>query len=103
MRDFYIVGKKNLEVEIPNSPEWPKIIGYCYERKDFIFIEGNGYGFNGIILPEINAGEPRWNDLFDILNAKWFLSLIKDKPDLDKASVEAQINLNLGFIEIIKS
>ncbi|WP_339523610.1 hypothetical protein [Pseudomonas sp. EL_65y_Pfl2_R96] len=103
MKDFYVIGKKDVEPEIPNSPDWPKIIGYCYENNSFIFIEGNGHGFNGIVLPELIAREPRWDRLFKILDADWFLNLIDSTPNLDKTSVENHIKSKTNTIEIIKS
>ncbi|WP_192553244.1 hypothetical protein [Pseudomonas sp. IzPS59] len=103
MQNFYVIGKKDFEPEIPNSPEWPKIIGYCYETNSFLFIEGNGYGFNGIVLPEAIAREPRWDRLFEILDANWFLQLIDNKPRPDKALMETNIKSKTGIIEIIQS
>src|ERR1700712_1174501 len=103
MKHFYVIGKKEFEPEIPNSPEWPKIIGYCYEANSFLFIEGNGHGFNGIVLPEPIAREPQWDRLFTVLDAHWFLRLIDNHPNIDKASLENNIKLKTNNIEIIQS
>jgi hypothetical protein len=103
MKDFYVIGKKQCAPEIPNSPDWPKIIGYCVEDNSFLFIEGNGHGFNGIVLPEIIAREPRWDRLFTILDAHWFLAFIEKNTNFDKALVENEIKNKTNSIEIIKS
>ncbi|WP_050585964.1 hypothetical protein [Pseudomonas syringae] len=103
MNNYYVIGKKEFEPEIPNSPEWPKLIGYCHENKSFIFIEGNGHGFNGIVVPETIANEPRWDRLFKILDANWFLTLINSTPNIEKTSIENHIKAKCKVIEIIKS
>jgi hypothetical protein len=103
MKDFYVIEKKEFEPEIPNSPEWPKIIGYCVEDNSFLFIEGNGHGFNGIVLPEIIAREPRWDRLFTILDAHWILTSIDNNAPISRTLLERQIKSKAKEIEIIKS
>ncbi|POP73367.1 MULTISPECIES: hypothetical protein [Pseudomonas syringae group] len=103
MNNYYVIEKKELEPEILNSPEWPKIIGYCHENKSFIFIEGNGHGFNGTVVPETIANEPRWDRLFKILDANWFLKLITSTPRLEKTLLETHIKAKRNIVEIIKS
>ncbi|MGE1155810.1 hypothetical protein [Pseudomonas kitaguniensis] len=103
MRDFYVIAKKDAEPKISNSPDWPKIIGYCYEDKCFIFIEGNGYGFNGIVLPEHIAREAKWDRLFTELHAHWILSSIENFKFSDRISFEAHLKFKNHLIEILKS
>ncbi len=103
MKDYYIIGKKNIYPEAPNSSDWPKIIGYCYEENTFIFIEGNGYGFNGIVLPELAARENRWCRLFTALDAHWFLKIIGSKQFVDRESFEDFLRLKLSAVDILKS
>ncbi|MCD5989298.1 hypothetical protein KDX30_15415 [Pseudomonas sp. CDFA 553] len=103
MKNYYVIEKKEFEPEIPNSPEWPKIIGYCHENKSFIFVEGNGHGFNGIVVSETIANEPQWDRIFKMLDAYWFLKMINTPPELDKISLENHIKAKRNVIEIIKS
>lgn len=103
MNNYYVIGKEEFEPEIPSSPEWPKIIGCCHENKSFIFIEGNGHGFNGIVVSETIANESRWDRLFKILDANWFLKLITSTKSIEKTSIENHIKAKRKIIEIIKS
>jgi len=76
MKDFHIVAKRDLEPNLPHSTDWPKIIAYSYEKKSFLFIEGKGHGFNGIVFPDQTSREPRWEQLFLDQDALWFLNFI---------------------------
>ena len=103
MNEFYVIAQNTDEPVFPNSPDWPKIIGYCYEENTFLFIEGNGYGFNGAVLKESVAREARWVGLFTELDAHWFLNLIGNTKFPSKDAFINQIKTKLATVEIIKS
>lgn len=103
MKDFHIVAKKDLEPDLPHSADWPKIIAYSYETKSFLFIEGKGHGFNGTVLPDQTAREPRWKQLFLDLNALWFLNFIDSTTYPCVSDFEKSPKSKAGFIEIISS
>ena len=79
MKEFYIVAQSDLAPNLPHSSEWPKIIGYSYKKKSFLFIEGKGHGLTGGELPESAAKQPKWRDIFIALNTEWFLSVLDQK------------------------
>ncbi|MBP5074224.1 hypothetical protein PUP68_02270 [Pseudomonas chlororaphis] len=103
MKDFYVVAKKDLEPNLPHSADWPKIIAYSYKTKSFLLIEGKGHGFNGTVLPDQIAREPRWNQLFLDLNALWFLSFIDSTTYSSTSDFEKILKVKTGFIDVISS
>lgn len=103
MNEYYVIAQKTVEPVFPNSPDWPKIIGYCYEQNTFLFIEGDGHGFNGAVLEESVAREVRWVGLFTELDACWFLNLIGNAKFPSKDAFIDQIKSKSGVVKIIKS
>ena len=47
MKEFYVVARRDLLPGAAHSAEWPKIIGYSYNDKSFLFLEGKGHGLMG--------------------------------------------------------
>ncbi|BAV72282.1 hypothetical protein PCAU_0073 [Pseudomonas chlororaphis subsp. aurantiaca] len=94
---------KDLEPNLPHSTGWPKIIAYSHETKSFLFIEEKGHGFNGTVLPDQIAREPRWKQLFLDLNALWFLSFIDSTTYPSTSDFEKALQAKTGFIKVVSS
>lgn len=86
-----------MDPERIHSAEWPKIIAYSFKNKEFLIIEGKGYGYQGVALPELRALEKIWNDLFIALDAEWFLKIIEAKNNLVENELIALIQKNRVF------
>lgn len=75
--EYYVVAEKDLYSADPQSPDWPKLIGYSFARGRFLFLEGKGHALLGA---EVDQGSPsmmKWQDLFGTLDAEWFLDFLK--------------------------
>jgi hypothetical protein len=81
MKDYYVIAQQDLSSGAAHSSEWPKIIGYSYKDKTFLFLEGKGHGLMGGELPESAAKQLKWRDIFITLNAEWFLAFL-DKNNI---------------------
>ncbi|AZD05692.1 hypothetical protein C4K26_0258 [Pseudomonas chlororaphis] len=103
MENFYVVAKKDLAPSLPHSSDWPKIIAYSYETKSFLFIEGKGYGFNGIVLPDVTAREAKWKQLFLDLNVLWFLDFVDSTPYSSVNDFENALKTKKNSIEVISA
>ena len=102
MKEFYVVARRDLLPGAAHSAEWPKIIGYSYNDKSFLFLEGKGHGLMGGELPESVAKQLKWRDIFISLNAEWFLVLLDQKNFTNEEDFLDELSQLIGCPGIIK-
>lgn len=101
MRTFYIIAKKDMEPNFPNSSSWPKVIGYSFVDKYFYLSEGKGHGFAANDMPESKAKRPEWLEIFLALDALWFLDLIDNTNFTSEKDFFDKIMSILGSVDTI--
>lgn len=101
MKEFYIVAQRDLAPNLPHSSEWPKIIGYSYKDKSFLFIEGKGHGLMGGELPEPAAKQLKWRDIFITLNAEWFLAFLEQMNLTNEKDFLDELTKSIGTPNIL--
>lgn len=101
MREFYVVAQRDLTPELPHSKEWPKIIGYSYKGKAFLFLEGKGHGLMGGELPEPTAKQLKWRVIFITLNAEWFLIFLDQKNFTNEKDFLDELTKSIGVPNIL--
>ncbi|MDC7826119.1 hypothetical protein PQS90_13255 [Pseudomonas sp. BLCC-B13] len=84
MKHYYVVAEKDPYPAEPHSSEWPKIVGYSFVHRSFLFMEGKGHGLMGAEVHQDSASLTKWRDLFVELGAEWFLDLLKLNTFLDE-------------------
>ncbi|MFG0382898.1 hypothetical protein ACF8C6_18300 [Pseudomonas sp. zbq_18] len=77
MKHYYVVAEKDPYPAESHSSEWPKVIGYSFVHRSFLFMEGKGHGLMGAEIRQDTTALARWRDIFVELNAEWFLDLLK--------------------------
>ncbi|WP_079204197.1 hypothetical protein [Pseudomonas sp. CC6-YY-74] len=101
MKDYYVIAQKDLSPNAAHSSEWPKIIGYSYKDKYFLFLEGKGHGLMGGELPESTAKQLKWRDIFIILNAEWFLDFLDKTHAKDETDFICELTKLIGAPDTI--
>lgn len=101
MKEFYVVARRDSAPDLPHSSEWPKIIGYSYKDKSFLFLEGEGHGLMGGELPEPAAVQLKWRDIFIALNAEWFLVFLDQKKFTNEKDFLDELSKEIGAPDII--
>ncbi len=101
MRDYYVIARKDLLPGAAHSSEWPKIIGYSYKDKSFLLLEGKGHGLMGGELPETIAKQPKWRDIFVVLDVEWFLDFLEKSPPADESSFVGEVSKKIGPLEVL--
>ena len=84
MKHYYVVAEKDPYPAEPHSSEWPKLIGYSFVHRTFLFMEGKGHGLMGAEVHQDSASLTKWRDLFVELGAEWFLNLLQLNTFLDE-------------------
>jgi hypothetical protein len=77
MKNYYVIALQDLAPQEAHSAEWPKLIGYSFAHRKFLFMEGKGHGLMGAEVDQDNPSLSKWQDLFVTLDAEWFLDFLK--------------------------
>jgi len=101
MKDYYVIAQQDLSPGAAHSSEWPKIIGYLYKDKSFLFLEGKGHGLMGGELPESTAKQLKWRDIFITLNAEWFLVFLDQKKITNEKDFLDELTKEIGDPDIL--
>nr|WP_298136547.1 hypothetical protein [uncultured Pseudomonas sp.] len=101
MKDYYVIAQQDLSPGAAHSSEWPKIIGYSYKDKSFLFLEGKGHGLMGGELPETVAKQLKWRDIFIALNAEWFLVFLDQKNFNNEKDFLDELAKSIGTLDIL--
>lgn len=73
----YLVAEKASYPAESHSSEWPKVIGYSFVHRSFLFTEGKGHGLMGAEIHQDSTAPAQWQDIFVELSAEWFLDFLK--------------------------
>jgi len=101
MQDYYVIAQQDLSLGAAHSSEWPKIIGYSYKDKSFLFLEGKGHGLMGGGIPESVAVQLKWRDIFIALNAEWFLAFLDQKNFTNEEDFLDELTKSIGTPNIL--
>jgi hypothetical protein len=101
MRDYYVIARKDLLPGSAHSSDWPKIIGYSYQDRCFLLLEGKGHGLMGGELPEAIAKQHKWRDIFVVLDVEWFLDFLEKTPPANESVFVSEVSKKIGSLEIL--
>ncbi|PYC29506.1 hypothetical protein DMO17_02095 [Aquipseudomonas alcaligenes] len=101
MKYYYIVAGKDLYPAEPHSSEWPKLIGYRFVHKTFLFMEGKGHGLMGAEIDQHSPSLSKWQDLFVTLDIEWFLDFLRLNTFSDESDFLSKLTAIRGQPEII--
>ena len=73
----YLVAEKASYPAESHSSEWPKVIGYSFVHRSFLFTEGKAQGLMGAEIHQDSTALAKWQDIFVELSAEWFLEFLK--------------------------
>jgi hypothetical protein len=77
MKSYYVIALKDLAPQQAHSPDWPKLIGYSFAYRKFLFMEGKGHGLMGAEIDQDSPSLSKWQDVFVALDAEWFLDFLR--------------------------
>ncbi|WP_394560150.1 hypothetical protein [Aquipseudomonas alcaligenes] len=96
MKHYYLVAEKEPYPAGPHSSEWPKVIGYSFVHRSFLFMEGKGHGLMGAEIHQDSTALTRWRDIFVELGVERFLDLLKLNTFGDENEFLAKLTALIG-------
>ncbi|MHC8411905.1 hypothetical protein ACYZTR_17715 [Pseudomonas sp. Hz4] len=101
VRSYYVIEEKDRVPQQPHSPDWPKLIGYCYDDAYFLFFEGKGHGLGGTAVPACEAKRPEWLAIFAALDVEWFLGFIETAGFTSEEVFVLTLSAKIGSLSVV--
>ena len=63
---------------LPHSNEWPKVVGFSFEKMKVFIKVGRGHGMRGAEIDINSFNLNDWIDIFQSADCEWFANMIKN-------------------------